>query len=149
MCLGLVKLVDRKEIEAADWSLTPGRYVGVAPAEPDEDFDFEAALRDIHVELASLNEEAAELARRFRRTLRVWGYEVARARLGQIWSERRSHTDGSCWFTASASDYAEQKDPVVMPKISWRDGSISASMPKSLKRRPTGSTVISSKSRQL
>ena len=23
---GLVKLVDRKEIEAADWSLTPGRY---------------------------------------------------------------------------------------------------------------------------
>ncbi len=51
---GLVKLVDRKEIEAADWSLTPGRYVGVAPAEQDEDFDFEAALRDIHVELAEL-----------------------------------------------------------------------------------------------
>jgi type I restriction enzyme M protein len=38
---GLVKLVDRKEIEAADWSLTPSRYVGVAPAEEDEDFDFE------------------------------------------------------------------------------------------------------------
>jgi type I restriction enzyme M protein len=60
--LGLVKLVDRKEIEAADWSLTPGRYVGVAPAEPDEDFDFEVALRDIHTELADLNQEAAELA---------------------------------------------------------------------------------------
>ena len=28
---GLVKLVDRTEIEANDWSLTPGRYVGVAP----------------------------------------------------------------------------------------------------------------------
>ena len=28
---GLVKLVDRSEIEAHDWSLTPGRYVGVAP----------------------------------------------------------------------------------------------------------------------
>jgi type I restriction enzyme M protein len=28
---GLVKLVDRAEIAAADWSLTPGRYVGVAP----------------------------------------------------------------------------------------------------------------------
>ena len=28
---GLVKLVDRSEIEAQDWSLTPGRYVGVAP----------------------------------------------------------------------------------------------------------------------
>jgi type I restriction enzyme M protein len=60
--LGLVKLVDRKEIEAADWSLTPGRYVGVAPTEQDEDFDFEAALRDIHTELADLNREAVELA---------------------------------------------------------------------------------------
>ena len=59
---GLVKLVDRKEIEAADWSLTPGRYVGVAPPEEDEDFDFEQALRDIHTELADLNKEAIELA---------------------------------------------------------------------------------------
>jgi type I restriction enzyme M protein len=59
---GLVKLVDRKEIEAADWSLTPGRYVGVAPPEEDDDFDFEQTLRDIHVELADLNKEAVELA---------------------------------------------------------------------------------------
>ncbi|MGQ0592883.1 MAG: type I restriction-modification system subunit M [Gammaproteobacteria bacterium] len=59
---GLVKLVDRKEIEAADWSLTPGRYVGVAPPEEDEDFDFEQTLRDIHTELADLNKEAAGLA---------------------------------------------------------------------------------------
>jgi type I restriction enzyme M protein len=59
---GLVKLVDRKEIEAADWSLTPGRYVGVAPPEEDEDFDFEARLREIHTELADLNKEAADLA---------------------------------------------------------------------------------------
>jgi type I restriction enzyme M protein len=59
---GLVKLVDRKEIEDADWSLTPGRYVGVAPPEEDEDFDFEQTLRDIHAELADLNIEAADLA---------------------------------------------------------------------------------------
>jgi len=59
---GLVKLVDRKDLEAADWSLTPGRYVGVAPAEEDEDFDFEQTMRDIHTELADLNKEAAELA---------------------------------------------------------------------------------------
>jgi type I restriction enzyme M protein len=59
---GLVKLVDRAAIEAADWSLTPGRYVGVAPTEEDEDFDFEQALRDIHTELADLNKEAADLA---------------------------------------------------------------------------------------
>jgi type I restriction enzyme M protein len=61
---GLCKVVSRADIEAADWSLTPGRYVGVAPAEVDEDFDFEQTLRDIHVELADLNKEAAELAAR-------------------------------------------------------------------------------------
>lgn len=59
---GLVKLVTVAEIEAADWSLTPGRYVGVAPEEVDEDFDFEATLKDIHIELEGLNEEAVELA---------------------------------------------------------------------------------------
>jgi type I restriction enzyme M protein len=58
---GLVKLVDRKEIEAADWCLTPGRYVGVAPPELDEDFDFEQTIRDIHTELADLNMEATVL----------------------------------------------------------------------------------------
>jgi type I restriction enzyme M protein len=59
---GLVKLVNEADIEAADWSLTPGRYVGVAPAEVDEDFDFEQAMRDIHIELADLNQEAVDLA---------------------------------------------------------------------------------------
>ena len=59
---GLVKLVSIKEIEKADWSLTPGRYVGNMPDEVDEDFDFEEALRDIHVELKGLNEESVILA---------------------------------------------------------------------------------------
>ncbi|MFZ0770280.1 MAG: N-6 DNA methylase [Candidatus Sulfotelmatobacter sp.] len=59
---GLVKLVDRKEIEKNDWSLAPGRYVGVAPEEVDEAFDFEEALKDVHVELEGLNEEAVGLA---------------------------------------------------------------------------------------
>jgi len=59
---GLVKLVTRKEIEKNDWSLTPGRYVGIAPEEVDEDFDFEEALKDIHLELEGLNGEAEELA---------------------------------------------------------------------------------------
>ena len=70
---GLVKLVSRAEIEANDWSLTPGRYVGVAPEEVDEDFDFEAALRDIHVELAGLNEEAVELAAKIARNFEELG----------------------------------------------------------------------------
>ncbi|MFZ5503664.1 MAG: type I restriction-modification system subunit M [Pseudomonadota bacterium] len=59
---GLCKVVSRADIEAAGWSLTPGRYVGVAPAEVDENFDFEQTLRDIHVELVDLNREAVELA---------------------------------------------------------------------------------------
>jgi type I restriction enzyme M protein len=59
---GLCRVVTREDIEAADWSLTPGRYVGVAPPEVDADFDFEQIIRDIHVELADLNEEATALA---------------------------------------------------------------------------------------
>ena len=59
---GLVKLVDREELAENDWSLTPGRYVGVAPEEDDEDFDFGETMREIHAELGALNEEAAALA---------------------------------------------------------------------------------------
>jgi type I restriction enzyme M protein len=70
---GLVKLVDRKDIEAADWSLTPGRYVGVAPPEVDEDFDFEQTLSDIHVELADLNQEAAGLAKKIQKNFEELG----------------------------------------------------------------------------
>lgn len=70
---GLVKLVDIKDIEAADWSLTPGRYVGVAPEEVDEEFDFEEALRDIHIELQGLNIEAVELAGKIARNFEELG----------------------------------------------------------------------------
>ena len=66
---GLVKLVDRADIAAHDWSLTPGRYVGVAPEDEDEDFDFEEALRSIHIDLQGFNEEAAALATRIARNL--------------------------------------------------------------------------------
>jgi type I restriction enzyme M protein len=59
---GLAKLVSHDELEKHDWSLTPGRYVGVAPEQEDEDFDFEETMREIHVELTDLNEEAAALA---------------------------------------------------------------------------------------
>ena len=64
---GLVKLVDLKELEENDWSLTPGRYVGVTPEEEDEDFDFEETIREIHIELQGLNEEAEELAAKIAR----------------------------------------------------------------------------------
>ena len=61
---GLVKRVNRAKIEEHDWSLTPGRYVGVAPEEVDEDFDFEETLQAIHMELKGLNDESSVLARR-------------------------------------------------------------------------------------
>jgi type I restriction enzyme M protein len=70
---GLVKLVERKKIEGADWSLTPGRYVGVSPPEEDEDFDFEQTIRDIHTELADLNKEAAVLAAKIQENLEKLG----------------------------------------------------------------------------
>lgn len=58
---GLCKVVTQKEIKAKDWSLSPGRYVGVDTA-TDDDFDFEERLNEIHIELESLNEEAVALA---------------------------------------------------------------------------------------
>ena len=70
---GLVKLVERKDIEEADWSLTPGRYVGVAQVSEDEDFDFESTLRDIHSELADLNKEAIGLATRIQQNFEELG----------------------------------------------------------------------------
>jgi len=70
---GLCKVVTRADIEAADWSLTPGRFVGVAPAEVDEDFDFEDTLREIHVELEDLNAEAITLAATIKRNFEELG----------------------------------------------------------------------------
>ncbi len=70
---GLCRVVSRAEIGAADWSLTPGRYVGVAPTEVDEGFDFEQTLKDIHLELADLNREAIELAARIQENFEELG----------------------------------------------------------------------------
>jgi len=60
---GLVKLVDKKEIEENDWCLTPGRYVGVATEEEDPDFNFEETMLTIHSELERLNARTADLAK--------------------------------------------------------------------------------------
>ena len=60
---GLCKVVTTDEIAEQDHSLTPGRYVGVAPPEPEDEEKVEERLREIHVELTSLNEEAADLAK--------------------------------------------------------------------------------------
>ncbi|NDA62131.1 MAG: SAM-dependent DNA methyltransferase [Chitinophagia bacterium] len=59
---GLCKVVIQTDIEAKDWSLSPGRYVGVDTS-TDEDFDYEQRLAEIHIELEGLNEEAIALAK--------------------------------------------------------------------------------------
>lgn len=59
---GLCKAVTIDEIAANDYSLTPGRYVGVAAVTEEDEDDFAERLREIHDELAELNDKAAELA---------------------------------------------------------------------------------------
>ncbi|MEH1907067.1 N-6 DNA methylase [Nostoc sp.] len=59
---GLCKVVTRDEITQQDSSLTPGRYVGVTVLDGEDEEDIEERMREIHLELASLNDEAVELA---------------------------------------------------------------------------------------
>ena len=47
--------------------------MGVAPTEEDEDFDFEEALRSIHINLKGLHEEAVALAARIARNFEELG----------------------------------------------------------------------------
>lgn len=60
---GLCKVVNQKEIKDKDWSLSPGRYVGVDTSTTDDDIDYEERLKDIHNELKALNEDANLLAK--------------------------------------------------------------------------------------
>ena len=57
---GLCKVATLEEIEAKGYSLTPGAYVGVAPAEDDGE-DFHERMTEIHKELLSLQEESDRL----------------------------------------------------------------------------------------
>ncbi|MGZ4964431.1 MAG: N-6 DNA methylase [Limisphaerales bacterium] len=61
---GLCKAVSRAEIAANDYSLTPGRYVGVALSVEDNDDGeaFRTRMMEIHSELAELNDKAVGLA---------------------------------------------------------------------------------------
>jgi len=58
---GLCRVVSQADIAANDYSLTAGRYVGVA-AQADDGFDFEERMAEIKLELADLDREAAVLA---------------------------------------------------------------------------------------
>ena len=59
---GLCKVVNRSEVKTNDYSLTAGRYVGIAPIEEEEGFDFDERMAEIKQELHSLNKDAVDLA---------------------------------------------------------------------------------------
>ena len=66
---GLCKSVTRAEIEKADWSLTPGRYVGVSSEAEDEGEVFGEKLAEITQELAELQTRSSYLAAQIQTTL--------------------------------------------------------------------------------
>ena len=58
---GLCRVATRADIAAHEWSLNPGRYVGVAPGQKVDDEEFRAKLEALQEELEELNVEAARL----------------------------------------------------------------------------------------
>ena len=66
--LGLCRVVNRAVIAENDYSLTPGRYVGVAD-QMDHDFDYETEMSEIKEELKELNTEANDLASKIQANL--------------------------------------------------------------------------------
>jgi type I restriction enzyme M protein len=61
---GLCAVATIEEIEEQDWSLNPGRYVGVKERKEDEDFDFEVRLTELDEEFELLTADAHELEER-------------------------------------------------------------------------------------
>ncbi|MEO8398558.1 MAG: N-6 DNA methylase, partial [Ignavibacteriaceae bacterium] len=57
---GLCKAATLDEVKEQNYSLNPGRYVGVTEKEED-DFDFYEMLEELNEELEVLNSEAREL----------------------------------------------------------------------------------------
>ena len=61
---GLCKVVGLEDLGAGgDYSLTPGRYVGVS-IDVDMEFDYKGRMAELHAELAQLNAEANDLMHR-------------------------------------------------------------------------------------
>ena len=69
---GLCKIADRAEIEEKGYSLTPGAYVGVAPAE-DDGVDFKQRMKEIHAELLALQKESNDLMKTISQNLKEMG----------------------------------------------------------------------------
>lgn len=70
--LGLCKVVDVREIEEKNWSLTPGMYVGIAPV-VDDGINFKGRMLEIHAELSSLQRESNQYMERISKDLKDLG----------------------------------------------------------------------------
>ena len=70
---GLCKVVIQSELAENDYSLTPGRYVGVDD-QIEEDFDYKSAMANIKKELNDLNDEADYLAHQILTKLEDLGF---------------------------------------------------------------------------
>ena len=66
---GLCKIVTIDEVKENDYSLTPGRYVGVTLT-IDDDFDYKSRLIEIQEELSALNSEAIILSKTIEENLK-------------------------------------------------------------------------------
>jgi len=62
--VGLCKIATRDEIKKQDWSLSPGRYVGVAPGQTYNDDEFKVKLEALQEALEGLTAEAVQLQMR-------------------------------------------------------------------------------------
>ncbi len=69
---GLCKATSRDEIATNEYSLTPGRYVGVSPASDDDEEDFVTRMREIHSELSELTEQAIALSAKVQQSFAEW-----------------------------------------------------------------------------
>lgn len=70
--LGLCKVASIAEIEAKNWSLTPGAYVGVPPVE-DDGVDFNKRMAEIHKDLLTLQAESNELMKTISKNMEEMG----------------------------------------------------------------------------
>jgi len=71
--LGLCKIATVAEIEEKGWSLNPGRYVGVAQVEEDEE-EFQAKMKRLTAELYQKFEEGDRLEQAIRHNLKELGF---------------------------------------------------------------------------
>ncbi len=67
---GLCKIATIEEVKKADWSLNPGRYVGVADNDGEDDENFEDKIENLHNEFKDLTDEAHKLEKEIFKNLK-------------------------------------------------------------------------------